>query len=82
MQASHFECRGVAPFDPHCLFNPVMIRRTYAANRTGIGTRNWAISATRLQSVIDRLFRFAEAHEAYSYFADHRRVGKVVISGD
>jgi len=81
MQASHFEPLGVGPFDPHCLFDPVTIRRTYVDTRTDIGARNWATSAP-LQPVIDRMFRFAEANDAHSYFADHRRVGKVVISGD
>ena len=82
MQAAHFERFGGGPFDPYPLFNPLMIRRTCAGNRTAIGAENRAISARRLQLVIDRIVRFGEANEGYSYLAYHRHVGKVVISGD
>jgi NADPH:quinone reductase-like Zn-dependent oxidoreductase len=73
---------GEGSFDPRCLFNPVMIRRTYVGSRAGFETMNRAISVHRLQPVIDRVFQFAEAKQAYRYFGDRRHVGKVVISGD
>lgn len=73
---------GDGSFDTRCLFNPVMIRRTYVGSRTGFETMNRAISVHRLRPVIDRVFRFADAKEAYQHFADRRHVGKVVISGD
>jgi len=82
MQASHFERLGDGPFDPQPLFNPLVIRRICIGNRTGIWARNRAISVRRLQPVIGRVFRFAEANERYSYIVDHRHVGEVVVVGD
>lgn len=73
---------GDGSFDPRCLFNPVLIRRTYVGSRAGFEAMNRAISVHRLQPVVDRVFPFSEAKEAYRYFADRRHVGKVVISGD
>jgi NADPH:quinone reductase-like Zn-dependent oxidoreductase len=73
---------GDGSFDPRCLFNPVMIRRTYVGSRAGFEAMNRALSVHQLQPVIDRVFQFAEAKEAYRYFADRRHVGKVVISDD
>ena len=65
MQATHFERLGGGAIGPHRRFNPVVIRCTYVGNCTRIGTRNQATSARRGQQVIDRVFRFAEANEAY-----------------
>jgi NADPH:quinone reductase-like Zn-dependent oxidoreductase len=73
---------GNGSFDPRCLFNPVMIRRTYVGSRAGFEAMNRAISVHRLRPVVDRVFQFAEAKEAYRYFVDRRHIGKVVISGD
>jgi NADPH:quinone reductase-like Zn-dependent oxidoreductase len=73
---------GEGSFDPRCLFNPVTIRRTYVGSRAGFETMNRAISVHRLQPVIDRVFRFAEAKEAYRHFGGRKHIGKVVISGD
>lgn len=70
---------GDGSFDPRCLFNPVVLRRTYVGSRTGFEAMNRAISAHRLQPVISRVFRFAEAKEAYRYFEGRKHIGKVVI---
>jgi hypothetical protein len=34
------------------------------------------------QPVIDRVFQFAKAKEAYRYFGDRNDIGKVAITGD
>jgi NADPH:quinone reductase-like Zn-dependent oxidoreductase len=73
---------GDGSFDPRCLFNPVMIRRTYVGSRVGFETMHRAISVNRLQPVIDRVFQFADTKDAYRYFGGRRHIGKVVISGD
>jgi alcohol dehydrogenase len=39
-----------------------------------------AAEAAKLQPVIDRVFSFSQALEAYKYFDDRRHFGKVVIS--
>ncbi len=70
-----------ATFDPRCLFNPIMLRRTYVGSRTGFEAMNRAISANRLQPVISRAFEFGEAKDAYRYFASRKQIGKVVITG-
>jgi NADPH:quinone reductase-like Zn-dependent oxidoreductase len=43
---------------------------------------NRAISAHRLKPVIDRVFGFGQAKEAYEHFEARRHFGKVVIVGD
>lgn len=41
---------------------------------------NRAIHAHRMRPVIDRVFRFEEAVEAYRYFRDGNPFGKVVVA--
>ena len=59
------------------------LAKTY---RTGTGSRehfedmNRAISYHQLRPVVDRVFGFDEAAEAYSYFKAQKHFGKVVIS--
>ena len=82
MQAGDFERLGGGRPDPHPLVNPLMICGICVGNRTGCGVGNRPTSADRLEPVIDRVFRSAEANEADSYYAYNRHVSKVVISGD
>ena len=42
---------------------------------------NRAIELHRLRPVIDRVFAFSEAKEAYRYFGQMTHMGKVVIAG-
>ena len=42
---------------------------------------NRAIAASRLRPVIDRVFAFEEAREAFHYFMQGQLFGKVVIKG-
>jgi len=42
---------------------------------------NRAIALHQLRPVIDRVFPFVEAQDAYRYFAANERTGKVVIAG-
>jgi len=61
------------------------IAKTY---RTGTGSRqhfeemNRAISYHKLKPVVDRVFGFDEAREAYDYFNAQKHFGKVVIRHD
>ncbi|GAN90414.1 alcohol dehydrogenase [Gluconobacter frateurii M-2] len=41
---------------------------------------NEAIDLHQMQPVIDRVFHFSHAREAYQYFASARDMGKVVIN--
>jgi NADPH:quinone reductase-like Zn-dependent oxidoreductase len=62
--------------------NPVMVRRIYVGSRAHFEAMNRAISAHRLKPVIDRVFGFGQAKEAYEHFEARRHFGKVVIAGD
>ena len=42
---------------------------------------NRAIAASRLRPVIDRIFPFEQAREAFDYFMQGKLFGKVVIMG-
>ncbi|MFB9832157.1 zinc-dependent alcohol dehydrogenase family protein [Actinoallomurus acaciae] len=57
------------------------IRRVFVGSRADHEAMNRAISANLLHPVIDRVFDFAEAPEAYAYYRDGAPFGKVVIAG-
>ena len=59
--------------------NYVSIRRIAVGSRTDFETMNRALAAHRLRPVIDRVFPFDEAPEAYRYFRDGNPFGKVVV---
>ena len=59
--------------------NYVSIRRIAVGSRTDFETMNRALAAHRLRPVIDRVFPFGEALEAYRYFRDGNPFGKVVV---
>ncbi|GAA1618531.1 NAD(P)-dependent alcohol dehydrogenase [Nonomuraea maheshkhaliensis] len=58
------------------------IRRIFAGNRTDHEAMNQAITAHRLRPVIDRVFDFADAHDAFTHYLDGRPFGKVIIRID
>jgi NADPH:quinone reductase-like Zn-dependent oxidoreductase len=55
------------------------IRRIFVGNRTDHEAMNRAVSAHHLRPVIDRVFDFAEAREAYAHYIDEDTFGKVII---
>lgn len=66
--------------------DPVNImRRNLVLEGVTVGSRiifesmNEAIALHQIQPVIDRVFPFSHAREAYQYFASTRDMGKVVI---
>jgi len=50
-------------------------------SRLSFEAMNRAIELHRLRPVIDRVFAFSEAKEAYRYFGQMTHMGKVVIAG-
>jgi NADPH:quinone reductase-like Zn-dependent oxidoreductase len=56
------------------------IRRVFVGSRADHEAMNRAISANLLRPVIDRVFGFDEAREAYAYYRDGAPFGKVVIA--
>ena len=59
----------------------MVIRRVFVGSRADLEAMNGAIAAHRLRPVIDRVFPFDRAHEAYRYFLQGNTFGKVVIQG-
>jgi NADPH:quinone reductase-like Zn-dependent oxidoreductase len=62
----------------------VTLRRLYVGHRTDHEMMNQAVAASLLRPVIDRVFAFADARDAYAYYVGENPFGKVVInvSGD
>lgn len=59
----------------------VTISRVFVGSRANLESMVKALAATRAHPVIDRVFPFNRAREAYSYFLEGRVFGKVVILG-
>ena len=57
----------------------VILRGIYVGSRQMFEAMNQAISLHAIRPVIDRVFPFAEAREAYRYLTSQVHVGKVVI---
>src|SRR5262249_16291960 len=57
------------------------IRRIFVGNRASLEAMNRAIATARLRPVIDRVFGFDEAPEAYRYFMQGKVFGTVVVRG-
>jgi NADPH:quinone reductase-like Zn-dependent oxidoreductase len=55
------------------------IRRVFVGSRADLEAMNRAVSTHGLRPVVDRIFPFAEAKQAYDYFASNEAFGKVVI---
>lgn len=71
-----------ATFDPRVLNGRlVTIRRVAVGSRAAFEYMNRAVSLHGLRPVVDRVFPFSEAKDAYRYLEDRKHVGKVVISG-
>lgn len=61
------------------LFNRLTIQGIYVGSRAMFADMNRALTASRLEPVIDRVFEFSEAKEAYRYLKSGDHFGKVVI---
>ncbi|RVD58642.1 NAD(P)-dependent alcohol dehydrogenase [Mesorhizobium sp. M2D.F.Ca.ET.185.01.1.1] len=59
----------------------VTIGRLFVGSRSGLEAMLAAVATHRLKPVIDKVFPFAEAREAYRYFDRGDVFGKVVIDG-
>jgi NADPH:quinone reductase-like Zn-dependent oxidoreductase len=57
------------------------LSRVFVGSRARLEAMCSAIAAHQLRPVIDRVFPFAEAHEAYRHFMQGDLFGKVVIQG-
>jgi NADPH:quinone reductase-like Zn-dependent oxidoreductase len=57
------------------------ISRVFVGSRAKLEAMTAAIAAHRLKPVVDRVFAFGEAREAYRYFMQGDLFGKVVIQG-
>jgi NADPH:quinone reductase-like Zn-dependent oxidoreductase len=60
----------------------VTIRRIFVGNRAELEVVNQAISAHERRPVIDRVFEFAETHDAFRYYLSGDAFGKVIIRID
>lgn len=61
------------------LFKSLAVQGIYVGSREMFEAMNQAIAQHQLQPVIDRVFPFTEAREAYSYLKSAAHFGKVVI---
>ncbi|TPI18022.1 NAD(P)-dependent alcohol dehydrogenase [Mesorhizobium sp. B4-1-1] len=59
----------------------VTIGRLFVGSRNGLEAMLVAVATHRLKPVLDKVFPFAEAHEAYRHFQRGDVFGKVVIDG-
>ncbi len=57
------------------------LQRVFVGSRDDFEAMNRAISLHALRPVVDRVFPFSEAVDAYEHFEAQRHVGKVVIAG-
>ena len=70
-----------AGVDPRpLLMKGARLQAIYVGSREMFEAMNRAIALARLHPVIDRVFPFAEAPEAYHYLESGRHFGKIVIS--
>ncbi len=70
-----------ATIETNILYKSVAtVRVIFAGNRSQFMAMNRAISVNHLRPVIDRVFSFDEAIEAFSYYEKVRPLGKVVIT--
>ena len=61
------------------LFNRVTVQGIYVGSRSMFENMNRAISANKLEPIVDRVFDFADALDAYRYLKSGDHFGKVVI---
>ena len=67
--------------DAGALRGLVTLRRLFVGSRASFEAMNRAIAQHRLRPLIDRVFPFDAARDAYRHFAARRHAGKVVIAG-
>ncbi len=72
---------GQGTIDAGIFRNRVLIRRIYVGNRRQFEAMNRAMALHKLQPVIDRVFSFSEAKQAYQHFEARQHFGKIVIAG-
>jgi NADPH:quinone reductase-like Zn-dependent oxidoreductase len=71
---------GLAPIDPAAIWRSALTVRAIAVgSRAQFEAMNRAIEVNGLHPVIDRVFGFDEAVDAYHYYEDTNPFGKVVI---
>jgi len=51
-------------------------------NRADLEAMNRAVSAHQMRPVIDRVFEFAETHDAFRYYLTGDAFGKVIVRID
>ncbi len=61
------------------LFKSLAVQGIYVGSREMFEAMNQAIAQHQLQPIIDRIFAFMEAKEAYSYLKSAAHFGKIVI---
>ncbi|MCA9037877.1 MAG: NAD(P)-dependent alcohol dehydrogenase [Planctomycetaceae bacterium] len=61
------------------LFNRVTMQGIYVGSRSMFQDMNQAISANKLEPIVDRVFDFSEARQAYRYLKSGSHFGKVVV---
>ena len=72
---------GLPPIDPSVLWTSALtVRAIVVGSRAQFEAMNRAIEVNGLRPVIDRVFAFEEAADAYRYYADTQPFGKVVIA--
>ncbi|MEV1169425.1 NAD(P)-dependent alcohol dehydrogenase [Nonomuraea sp. NPDC049784] len=74
---------GARPIDPATLFGAgAVLRRVATGSRTHFVELNRAVEAHRLRPVLDRVFPFEDAPDAFRYVESGGGFGKVIISRD
>ncbi len=72
---------GQAPVDPFPLLSrSVNLRGVYVGGRRMFADMITAIEVNRMEPIVDRVFSFDQAQEAYRHLRAQEHVGKVVIS--
>jgi NADPH:quinone reductase-like Zn-dependent oxidoreductase len=85
--AGHVACVGFVsdtapPIDPLVLFGSgATVRALAVGNRAQFLAMNRLIEQERIRPVIDRVFPFDEAPDAFRYYASGSAFGKVIVSG-
>ncbi|MGP3910122.1 zinc-dependent alcohol dehydrogenase family protein [Nonomuraea sp. 10N515B] len=75
-----FVSNAAPPIDPRVLFaSGATIRPVAVGSRAQFVAMNRAIEVNRIRPVIDRVFAFDEAPDAYRYYASGKALGKIVI---
>ncbi|MHA4811507.1 zinc-dependent alcohol dehydrogenase family protein [Flavitalea flava] len=72
---------GIPTIDLNTLFGSVAsIRVVATGSRAHFRAMNQAIAAHKLRPVIDKVFSFGQAHDAYRYYEAGNYFGKIIIS--